>query len=272
MVDIRQTSEYANYLSQIGWIVERKEGVNYFIKKLPLMGSLIKIQRPEKINTQEIEKLTQKHKAFQIVFEPKGIKEELKIKKLKFKISRSPYLPTKTLFLRLSLPENKLLKNLKKDCRLAIKKNAELRIKNYELKKLKEFRQVWKKSVSFRRYIPPLTHLSALKKSFGKNALFICDKKERGGGIFLKTKDVAYYWQAFTNEKGRKSQVQYKIVWEAILWAKKTGCTLFDFEGTYDERFPNESWRGFTHFKKSFGGKEFCYPGCFVKYLPWICK
>jgi lipid II:glycine glycyltransferase (peptidoglycan interpeptide bridge formation enzyme) len=55
------------------------------------------------------------------------------------------------------------------------------------------------------------------------------------------------------------------MVWYGILWGKKRGAKMFDFEGIYDSRFPNKSWLGFTHFKKSFGGKEVEYPGCFVK-------
>ena len=54
MVDIRQTIQYANYLSKIGWEVERASEINYFIKKLPLVGSIIKVQRPEKIRINKI--------------------------------------------------------------------------------------------------------------------------------------------------------------------------------------------------------------------------
>ena len=50
MIDIRQSKNYADYLSQLGWIIEGIDGVNYYIKKFPLIGSVIKIQRPEKIN------------------------------------------------------------------------------------------------------------------------------------------------------------------------------------------------------------------------------
>jgi len=49
MVDIRQTVQYANYLEKIGWVVEKSGEINYFIKKLPLVGSIIKVQRPEEI-------------------------------------------------------------------------------------------------------------------------------------------------------------------------------------------------------------------------------
>ena len=42
---------------------------------------------------------------------------------------------------------------------------------------------------------------------------------------------------------------------------KKEGKKVFDFEGIYDERFPLISWKGFTRFKKGFGGIEVEYPG-----------
>ena len=49
MNDIRQTAKYAKYLKKIGWQVERINEINYFIKKFPLIGSVIKVQRPENI-------------------------------------------------------------------------------------------------------------------------------------------------------------------------------------------------------------------------------
>ena len=98
--------------------------------------------------------------------------------------------------------------------------------------------------------------LPAYTSSFGE---------AKAGAIFLIGDGVGYYWQAFTNKEGRKEQIQYKIVWEGILWAKKRGAKVFDFEGIYDPRFPDKSWLGFTHFKKSFGGYEVEYPGAYTK-------
>jgi lipid II:glycine glycyltransferase (peptidoglycan interpeptide bridge formation enzyme) len=84
------------------------------------------------------------------------------------------------------------------------------------------------------------------------------------GAVFLRTSDTAYYWQAFTNKIGRRKHLQYKVLWEGIRWGKKNGCKNFDFEGIFDDRFPNEKWKGFSFFKKGFGGKEKKYPGAFV--------
>ncbi len=273
MIDIRQSENYADYLSKIGWIVERIDGVNYFVKKFPLIGSIIKIQRPEKIDYKKINSLAKKYRAFQIILEPKDNKQKEEIKKNGFKLSNSPYLPTKNLELDLTKSEKELLRDVKKDCRLAIRKNSKSTIHDLQIKDIKKFRDAWKKAVGLKRYVPPLSHLIALKKSFGENCLmFHCyitvehNQNKNAGAIFLKAGDKAYYWQAFTNSEGRRKQIQYKIVWEGILWAKKHGAKVFDFEGIYDERFSNKSWLGFTHFKKSFGGKEIEYPGCYTKF------
>src|SRR4030042_1056681 len=77
--------------------------------------------------------------------------------------------------------------------------------------------------------------------------------------------DFGYYWYGFTNNEGRTSLSQYSLLYQGILWAKRQGCKVFDFEGVYDPRFPDKSWLGFSHFKRSFGGYEVEYPGCFIQ-------
>ena len=266
MVDIRQTIQYANYLSKIGWVVERVGEINYFIKKLPLIGSIIKIQRPEEIRINKIRELSKKYRTFQLIIEPKTDLDAKYLTSLRFKLSKSPYLPTKTLQIDLTQTKEKIFKVFKKDAKSAIKKEGNLKITDYK-DNLDKFRNAWKKSVGLKRYVPPLDHLVSLEKSFKENSLFLMTKNESAGAIFLSGDNIGYYWQAFTNSGGREKLEQYKIVWEGILWAKKKGVKVFDFEGIYDERFPNKSWLGFTHFKKSFGGYEAVYPGTYIKWF-----
>lgn len=284
MIDIRQTPQYARYLKNIGWTVKRIHETNYFIKKFPIIGSVLKLQRPVKIDFEITNILCRKYRVFQVVVEP-GLSAVVGtffednhnlLLSQDFKLSNSPYLPTKTLLLDLSLPMNRLISNMENDCRQSIKKSSDLRFKSHDLRNIEEFRNAWTESVSWKRYVPPLSYLVALKKSFKTNSMFftiqrytsLYRKKETiAGGIFLIGSRIGYYWQAFTNSEGRKALAQYKIVWEGILWAKKMRAKVFDFEGIYDERFPNKSWLGFTHFKKSFGGYEVSYPGTFVKNL-----
>lgn len=291
MIDIRQTQEYANYLKKEGWIVERINSVNYFIKKIPFIGAILKIQRPEEINLNTINKLCRKYRVFQIVLETNSttIINSTKYHDIlisyRFKLSKSPYLPSKTLQIDLREPISKITANFKKDARYALKKTAKadkrggvLTIKECSSTgDINKFHAAWKKSVKFTRFVPSFKSLINLKDSFKTNKPIILTSHNKSGGIiggviFTRSlHDYAYYWQGYTNFEGRTSLSQYSLVYQGILWAKKVGCKVFDFEGIYDERYPNNSWLGFTHFKKSFGGKEVNFSGCYTKFrFPYL--
>ncbi len=135
---------------------------------------------------------------------------------------------------------------------------------------IKVFHQLLRKNCRLGRFFTfPLKHLKALEKTFKKNFLLLLaldkNKKPLAGAVILYSPKAAYYYLAATSKEGRKLLAQYPIVWEAIKESKKAGKTIFDMEGIYDERFPQKNWLGFSHFKKSFGGQEVKYPGCFSK-------
>lgn len=279
MNDIRQSINYANYLKSQGWIVERIDNINYFIKKLPIIGSVLKIQRPKEIRYKDIKILSKKYKTFQIIIEPDLATSTITAKKYHnlllhygYKLSKSPFLPTKTIHLDLT----KLLK-FNKETRRAIRKGSSLKIKKCSTpQQIKNFHNEWKKSINFRRFIPSLESLLNLRKNFPNNhSIFLTSHNKVGriiGGALFTTSShdasnyITYYWYGFTNKEGRTSLSQYSLLYQGILWAKSNGSKVFDFEGIYDDRFPNKSWLGFTHFKKSFGGTEVHYPGCYTKF------
>jgi lipid II:glycine glycyltransferase (peptidoglycan interpeptide bridge formation enzyme) len=265
MIDIRQTPKYAKYLRKTGWQVVQLNHINCFIRNIPVVGPIIKVQRPETIPLKKIEQLAKTHRAFQVIIEPKNKLDAKFLTINKYKKSKKPFLPTKTLHLDLTKTKEELTKGLKKDARLAIRKNNEVSVSDLQLNNIRKFRIAWKNAVGKKRYVPPLLHLEALKKTFADKALFLITKNHSAGAIFLIEDKLAYYWQAFSNKEGRKSLAQYKIIWEGILKSKAVGVKILDFEGIYDERFPDKSWRGFSHFKKSFGGHEIEYPGIFSK-------
>jgi lipid II:glycine glycyltransferase (peptidoglycan interpeptide bridge formation enzyme) len=270
MVDIRQTIQYANYLKRNGWQIERAAEINYFIKKFPLVGSVIKIQRPEEIRIKKIKELGKSQRAFQVIIEPKTNLDAKHLLSLGYKLNKSTYLPSKTLQLDLTLPINRLVNGLKKDAKSALR--ATTNLKPIANNHMENFRKAWKKAAGWKLYVPPVENLVSLKKSFKNNCVMyecrnISQHKVVAGAIFLMADNIAYYWQAFTNKEGRRELAQYRIVWEGIRWAKRRGAKIFDFEGIYDPRFPNKSWQGFTHFKKSFGGYEVDYPGTFTKWF-----
>jgi hypothetical protein len=272
MVDIRQSFCYANYLRKGGWVVERIGNINYFIRKFPIVGGVLKLQRPETVDFDTIDKLCRKYRIFQIIIEPKDTSQSSLLSKNGFKLNKSPFLPSKTLQIDLSQSEKTIFSHLKKDSRAAVKRGG---VKNIKVTRtpsdIRKWHEAWKNSVKFDRYVPSVQQLLNLNKSFDdNNSLFLASHnivgRIIGGALFTKiSHGVAYYWYGYTNDEGRSTLSQYSLLYQGILWAKKSGCKVFDFEGIYDSRFPNKSWLGFTHFKKSFGGVEVLYPGCYTK-------
>ena len=276
MQELRQSLQYAEYMKEIGWTVESADSCQIFIKKFPIF-SFIKIQRPEEIPFSKIDKIAKKKRAFVVCLEPSTVNHQSSIINHGYRPAKSPYLPSKTIHLNLTLSEEKILAQMKKDARYSIRKAREIEIKKLKYEDIGGFHHAWKKSINWRRYRPSLKTLQALKQAFGQNAIFLRatlrhmpSAKMLAGAVILTAGKTAYYYYAFTSNEGRRKFAQYLLVWEAIKLAKKQGCKIFDFEGIYDPRFPQKSWRGFSHFKKSFGGKEIEYPESFRKYrLPF---
>jgi hypothetical protein len=284
--DLRQTSEHAKFLSLEGWTVERVNGINYFIKKIPLIGSILKLQRPEEIRFNDIEILSKKHKIFQSIIEPKSSLDVNQLIASGYKLSESPYLPSKTLQIDLTQNKKAIYANFQRNIKTPVKrgevliKNKKGFIKAYSTPdEIKVFREAWKKSVNGGRYVPTYQTLLNLRKSFPQNkSLFLASHNIYGriiGGViftivlhevsnYIKYDSVNYLY-GFASPEARSSLSHATLLYHGILWGKKIGCNIFDFEGIYDDRFPDKSWLGFTKFKKSFGGYEVLYPGCYTK-------
>ena len=72
MVDLRQSKEFGKYMESLGWRVERVNDINYFIRPfLFRLVSFMKVQRPDEIDMDVINKLSYKYRSFMIVIEPK---------------------------------------------------------------------------------------------------------------------------------------------------------------------------------------------------------
>jgi lipid II:glycine glycyltransferase (peptidoglycan interpeptide bridge formation enzyme) len=271
MVDLRQAKRYAKFMESIGWIVDRKDGINYFIKKFSLVGSFIKIQRLENIDYQYINVLAAKHHAFQIVIEPKDTNQKLEIKKKGYKQSKKPFIPAKTIHIDLSKSEKQLLKEMHHKTRYNIKVARKRGVKIKIPKNIEEFSEFWQECALKQRgmYLSQKKEITKLYKAFKKSAdlVFAIHSKELVAGILLlHAGKISYYMYAASSNKGNKVFAPSLAVWEALRISKKRNSLNFDFEGIYDKRFPLKSWKGFTRFKKSFGGKEVEYPGAFTKY------
>jgi len=273
-MDLRQTPQYAEYIKQLGWNVEKIENVNVFIRKIPIIGSVVKLQRPEKLSKNMIKRLNdlgKQYRAFQITIEPLTIKHQSLIVAHGYKLSKSPSLCTKTVHVDLTKSENNILSKMHHKTRYNIKVAKKRGVIVSASKDIERFAEFWQKQAfSQRRMFLPMKHeINAIYTSFGKDAHILFATKDKAllsAILLILTKDIAYYMYATSTREGKRLFAPTLVAWESIRLAKKLGCKLYDFEGIYDERFPLPSWKGFSRFKKSFYREFVDYPGSFVKY------
>ena len=274
MRDLRQTSQYASYLEKIDWKIERLGNSFAFIKKVPVIGNLIKIQRPEKISTSLIKSLIREYKPFQIIIEPKNKSHQSLVVSLGYKESKSYFLPSKTIHIDLTRSEKELLAKMHYKTRYNIKKAIRSKLKTKKDNNIESFAEFWQKCAVKQRgmFISQKKEITEMYKAFRKSSHLILisdgtDNTTLAGVLMIQTKNIAYYMFAASTTEGKKLFAPSLAAWEAIKLAKKLKCKIFDFEGIYDERFPLKSWEGFTRFKNSFGGKTIEYPGAFSKLM-----
>lgn len=268
--DLRQAKEYAAYMRAIGWITEK----GMFIKRLPLIPfSFIKIQRQRKPVDLALAK---KYQAVQIKIEP-ALGDKTDYQKLGFKPDKAPMLPTKTVWLDLTKSTKQLLEEMHYKTRYNIKKRKRrkeegkvIRGDTVTEKQIREFYEIYKLNCQRQRFWGiNFNQLKTLLRCFGKKAWLLASKE--GGLIILIHNKIAYYSHNASTQAGREKFIPTLLTWEAVKLAKKLGCKRFDFEGITDNRFLiTKKWRGFTKFKRSFGGVEVEYRGSLTKYRRFL--
>jgi hypothetical protein len=264
--DLRQSEEYAQYMRHIGWKVLNipNPKIQLFLRKIGPVG-IVKIQRTRgELPLDEIEKKLKENHVMMCKLEIESGSVE-KFNKFGYRLSSWPLLGTKTLRVDLKPNEDEIFKSFKKDCRYVLRKvisgNFEVQKNNFEL-----FYEIWMRSAKRKGlWIPSHTEYLHLIESFDKNIFCITIGNE-AGALVLLNKKTAFYYYAGATESGNKSDLPYRVVWECMKEAKKKGCGVWDFEGIFDSRWSNNGWRGFSHFKKSFGGWETEFPGSYEKW------
>lgn len=258
--DLRQSDEYGEYMESIGWKTMPFGKNQIFIRKLGPV-SIAKLQRTKgRLLMEEMEDLAKANHVMMLKIEPL-----VGEKPVGYRLSNWPLLGTKTLRVDLRPGEKEIINSFKKDCRYILRK---LQIINYksQINDFKKFYEIWQKSAKRKGlWIPKERDYKSLIRVFNKN-VFCITVKDLAGALVLAHKQTAFYYYAGSTKEGTVLNLPYLIVWEAMREAKKRGCKLWDFEGIYDPRWPNKGWLGFSHFKKSFGGEEFKFPGSFEKW------
>src|SRR3989344_1620139 len=232
MADLRQSPAFARYLGTLGWKVDK----GIFIRPLWIFGAIAKIQRGKL--PKDWKEILRKHRVWM------------------FEIN---YSPSKTLRVDLTPSLRIVFSQFKKDCRYILRKfsNSNFQFSN----NFQAFYEIWKKGAKRKNlWIPREKEYFNLIKCF-KNKCFCITINNQAGALILIHDNTAYYYYAGATKEGVKQNLPYLVVWKCMQEAKKRKCKLWDFEGIYDERYPNKDWLGFSHFKKSFGGTEISFPG-----------
>lgn len=268
MVNIRQTPLYADFMRLINWKVEKVEDVFVYIKKIPLIPAIIKIQRPQKLPAlAKLAQLAKKHKTKSIIIEPKDENFKFHPASWRIKLLHDPYIHTKSFHVDLTPTEEKIFNRFTPAKRRAVRRAQKLGIEVEISDNIEAFITLKNRTTGiFLGFLTTRGVTRPLWKTFHPNhAKVILGKlndKYVAGILLLYSHKVAYYWMAGATKEGKKHFAPTLLTWEAFTFAKKMGCTTFDFEGVYDERFPKRSrdWQGFSRFKEGFGGKPIYYP------------
>ncbi len=82
--------------------------------------------------------------------------------------------------------------------------------------------------------------------------------------LFFDYDKTRYYMQSASDNDYKKLPATVALLTTAIFDAKKAGLQYFDFWGIAPDDAPSSHpWKGFTKFKKSFGGEEVVYAGTY---------
>jgi lipid II:glycine glycyltransferase (peptidoglycan interpeptide bridge formation enzyme) len=273
MEDIRQNKGWEGHLRYHGWKTVRvkaadgKHSMQVFILRLGWWPfSMMKVQRSNyDPDFRELAKIKRKYWVANSIIEPIRVQNPQEYKKAGYRLTNFPYLAMSTYLNDLTKSESDLWRGLSENAKRLINKNKETVVEEMETEK---FCLLWKKYSKI--WIMKPDEVENLIKIFkGKVRLVVSRVGEEfhSGLVVVCSKDTANYYQTWTSEEGRRSGAHYKLVWEEMLRAKKDGMKYFDFEGVFDSRWPQKRWKGFTEFKRRFGGELVQFPGGFFRWL-----
>lgn len=290
-MEIQQSLLYAQYIIKLGWTVVRYQRFNIFIKQFPLYGGLAKIQRITQLpDTSKLISLLKEHHVRRIIVEPDGVVTQEDFDRWitqlskEFTITKTPYLPTKTIRIDLKLSDDEIFQKFSEAKRRAVRRALKNNLRISESANIQDLIKIKNKSSGFLGFITTYgidklwsifapddasILLAYRSEGFRKASPWrlqgdaLCNSKTIIGGVLLLFWDgIAYYWIAGATREGKKLFAPTILVWEALKLSKKRGMKQFDFVGVWDERSPKQfhEWKGFTKFKEGFGGKAMYYP------------
>lgn len=165
--------------------------------------------------------------------------------------------------LDLSPDENKLLKDMRKNCRYAIKKaqkdGVEVEMID-DVSGVEKFDNIYGETAE-RQHFTPFSK-NYVQKEFEtfkekKEVLFFFGKYKDeviSGAMVIFCNGSAFYHHGASIHKYPKIATSQIVQWAAIREAKKKGMKYYNFWGIAPEDQPKHPFAGITLFKKGFGG------------------
>ncbi len=280
-MDIRQSTLWSKYLEELGWQSEQLSP-NYFAfaRKIPFFGAVAKIPRsPLPIPFKEVEVFIQKNNVFLLKLEPVIETGERRIESILSLLKSNGFSPDRwslspilTIKIDLTKSEDELLKAMEKDTRYSVRLAMRRGVKVNQTDDFVQFKTLYFATAKRKRFWVAKRELEALWKVFSKEksaAILTAFYKEEplASTLLLFHEKKGYYYHAASSEKHRDVMAPYLLLWQVMRFLKKKNCSLLDLEGIYDPRNPvTKKWKGFTLFKRGFGGREVEYIESFVKY------
>lgn len=267
-MEFQQSLLYAKYITALKWQVMTVDGVRMFYKKIPLMGGLLKIQRPAKLP--DVTTLIRKYRIKTVAIDPRQNQNLTEYKRWCTRLSkhcrvvRSGYMPTKTILVDLTPTEDEIFRRFSEAKRRAVRRAIKHNVTVQESTNIREMIRIKNKSGGLLGFITTVGTDKFWKLMAPKHAAILLAYRPHlvGGVLIVFWGTSAYYWIAGSTREGKKIFAPTILVWEALKYAKTHGAKRFDFLGVWDERKATEhhEWKGFTRFKEGFGGKALYYP------------
>lgn len=168
-----------------------------------------------------------------------------------------------TVILDLTLSEDDLLKNLRRQTRYEVRRAEKLglKVENFhDQKHFEEFHAVQAETALRQHFVPPsLETLLAEREAFGKNATLYIAKDTAGSpiayGLILQNGTEAEYFEAASTELNYKLPGAYALQWRVIRDLKKQGITRYNLWGIAPMGAKKHRYAGVTTFKTGFGGE-----------------
>ncbi|MBI2617449.1 peptidoglycan bridge formation glycyltransferase FemA/FemB family protein [Candidatus Gottesmanbacteria bacterium] len=270
MNDIRQTSPFAQFMSDLGWDVDFIENQHIFRRHFPFVGNFAKMPRPNfPLSISKLKKYMKSQNVFRLKLSPflqtrsrKYVQAKKSLSSNGFSIDANPFNPTTTIQINLERETEKIFQSFSEAKRRGVRRALKHGVQIYETSDIFSFIAIRKHQYRPLGFLITREMQCLWENFFPEKATLLLaytkEKRAIAGILLLISNKTAYYWYASALTEGKKLFAPTLLVWEALKVSKRKRCSIFDFEGIYDERFPkaSKSFRGFTKFKEGFGGEK----------------